>query len=74
MKKIILLVAALAVAGCAHVPPARPDSARLVCQEEPGVPAEPVTDEANAEYLKKLRAAGADCRGKLDWLRSYFDR
>lgn len=74
MKKLILIAAALAVAGCAHDPTARPESARLVCEEEPQVPGEPVTDEANADYLKKLRAAGADCRGKLKWVRDYFDR
>lgn len=74
MRKLFLFAAALTVAGCAHTGQDRPDRARLVCVEEPGVPDDPVTDEKNAEYLKKLRAAGADCRGKLKWLRDYFDR
>lgn len=74
MRKLTLIAAALTVAGCNHIPKDRPDAARLVCEEEPGVPTEPVTDEANADYLKKLRAAGADCRGKLKWVRDYFDR
>ena len=72
MKKLILIAAALTVAGCAHTQQARPERARLVCTDEPGVPGDPVTDEKNAEYLKKLRAAGADCRGKLRWLERYF--
>lgn len=74
MKKLILIATALAVAGCSHDPTARPESTRLVCEDEPPVPDDPVTDEANADYLKKVRAAGADCRGKLKWVRDYFDR
>lgn len=70
-----LLIAALAltVAGC--TPPiefARPPADKLVCPDEPAVPAAPVTDEMNADYLKRMRAAWAGCKSDVDWLAVWF--
>lgn len=69
--RITLIALALAVAGCAHVRDAPPED-RLVCANEPPVPDDPITDEKNAAYLRKLRAAGQDCRSAVGWLRNYF--
>lgn len=42
----------------------------LACQEEPTKPkARPLMQSDVAAYLVSLRAAGADCRGKLDSVR-----
>lgn len=37
----------------------------MECQDEPAVPAAPVTNRQNADYTVRLRFAGADCRSKL---------
>lgn len=72
MKRLILIPALLLVAGCAHVEFPEPPADKLVCPDEPDVPAEPVTDEANGEYLKDMRGAWAGCRSDVDWLRAWF--
>ena len=70
------LVLICTVAACApkSLEFPKPPAARLVCPDEPALPDAPVTDEANGEYLKGLRAAWAGCRADVDWLRDYFDR
>lgn len=79
MSRLPLIPAALAllltVAGCGeqkHIEFPKPPADKLVCPDEPAIPAEPVTDEANATYLKGMRNAWAGCRSDVDWLRTWF--
>ena len=76
MRRLIVTVAlALAVAGCGdkkHIEFAKPPADRLVCPDEPAIPAAPVTDEANGKYLRELRDAWAGCKGDVDWMRLFF--
>lgn len=74
-RLLILPVLCLAVAGCfgdkkIEFPKPPPD--KLVCPDEPAIPAEPVTDEDNATYLKDMRNSWAGCRSDVDWLRTWF--
>lgn len=62
----------LSVAACKHTEFAMPPEDRLVCPSEPAVPKAPVTDAANAEYLKKLRNAWVGCKSDVEWLRVWF--
>lgn len=76
MKRLVSLIAlaSFALAGCATTPEfARPPADKLVCPDEPDVPAEPVTDEANGAYLKDMRGSWAGCKEDVDWLRAWFD-
>lgn len=71
--RLLALPLLLAVAGCAgHVEFPKPPADKLVCPDEPAVPAAPVTDEKNGEYLKGMRGAWAGCREDVDWLRAWF--
>lgn len=73
MKRLALIPLLLAVAGCAHnIEFPEPPADKLVCPDEPAVPAAPVTDEANGEYLKGMRDAWAGCKADVDWLRTWF--
>lgn len=72
MRRLLALPLLLTVAACAHTDFARPPEDKLVCPDEPAVPAPPVSDEANADYLKGMRNAWAGCRSDVDWLRSWF--
>lgn len=72
MKRLALIPLLLAVAACAHVEFPEPPADKLVCPDEPAVPAAPVTDEANGEYLKGMRGAWAGCKADVDWLRTWF--
>jgi hypothetical protein len=73
MKRLLVIPLLLAVAACAgHVEFPSPPADKLVCPDEPAVPAAPVTDEANGEYLKGMRSSWAGCKSDVDWLRSWF--
>lgn len=75
MKRILIVSAlAIAISGCGekHIEFAEPPPERLTCPDEPAIPANPVTDEKNAAYLKSLRSAWAGCRSDVDWLRNWF--
>lgn len=73
MKRLALPLLLL-VAGCTHphVEFPKPPADKLVCPDEPAVPAEPVTDEANGKYLREMRGAWAGCKSDVDWLREWF--
>lgn len=75
MKRLLLLIPILALAACGqpHIEFPKPPPEKLVCPDEPAVPPAPVTDEANGEYLRKLRGAWAGCKADVDWLRAWFD-
>lgn len=75
MKRLILIPVLLAVAACGNkqrIEFPKPPADKLVCPDEPPVPAAPVTDEANGEYLKGMRNAWAGCKSDVDWLRIWF--
>ncbi len=44
---------------------------KLTCILEPAAPASEITQEAFAEWAERVRQAGQDCRGNLDFLRAY---
>lgn len=68
----LVLLASLTLAGCQTTRFVEPPADKLVCPDEPAVPDKPVTDEKNATYLRGLRAAGAECRADVEWLRVWF--
>jgi hypothetical protein len=75
VKTILIVAAALAVAGCGekpHVGFPTPPADKLVCPDEPGVPDDPVTDAKNAAYLKSMRSWGGACKADVDWLAVWF--
>ena len=72
MRTLALIPALICLSACSHMEFAQPDQSRLVCADEPAVPAPPVTDAVNGRYLKDMRGAWADCRSKVDWLRAWF--
>lgn len=72
MKRLLVIPLLLAVAACAHVEFPKPPADKLVCPDEPAVPAAPVSDEANGEYLKGMRNSWAGCKADVDWLRTWF--
>jgi len=74
MRCLLAIPLLLAVAGCSHprIEFPKPPADKLVCPDEPPVPAAPVSDEANGAYLKAMRAAWAGCRSDVDWLRIWF--
>lgn len=71
MKRLIVILL-LVLAGCKTTEFAEPPADKLVCPEEPEVPAEPVTDQKNATYLTEMRGAWAGCKEDVDWLRAWF--
>lgn len=74
MKRLLMILPLLAVAACAghRIEFPQPPADKLVCPDEPAVPAAPVSDEANADYLKGMRGAWAGCKADVDWLRTWF--
>lgn len=73
MKKIALaLCASISLAGCAGNL-VRPETSRLQCADAPAVPDEPVTDEANKDYLVALYQSWENCHGAILWLKDYFE-
>lgn len=68
----LCMIGTLAACGPERVEFAKPPPDKLVCPDEPAVPAAPVTDEANGEYLKSLRNSWYGCRSDVDWLRTWF--
>jgi hypothetical protein len=79
MKRIALIAAAaLALSACQHTAVARPDASKLVCKDEPAVPAPDaagdVTDEQDATYKTELRGAWHDCYSAVGWLRDWFSK
>jgi hypothetical protein len=67
----------LTAGSCAHTGVARPDSTKLVCKDEPELPAgDPATgavsDEQDARYKGELRGAWYDCHSTVTWLRDWF--
>ena len=76
MRSLLPLVTALALAGCAHVPPAAAPvrvvvqgpvvpRALLRCEDEPDPLPEAAPVGAVAGYVVDLAEAGQDCRRKL---------
>lgn len=73
MKKLLLIAPLLALAGCGagHLEFPKPPLDKTRCADEPAVPAEPVTDAANGQYLKGMRGAWVDCRDTVAWWRDW---
>lgn len=67
-----ILLLGLALAGCQTTQFVEPPADKLVCPDEPAVPDNPVSDAKNSTYLRGLRAAGAECRADVEWLRVWF--
>lgn len=70
-RYLLLLPLLLAVAACKTTGSTEIESARLECKDEPAIPEGEITDAKNGAYLRGMRAAWADCRGKLHWVRDY---
>lgn len=68
---LLLTLLIVMTAGCKSQGGMEIASARLVCRDEPAIPADPVTDEDNGRYLRSMRGAWADCKSKLDWVRDF---
>ena len=78
MKKLLLALPLLLVAGCMKPGFTMPDRTKLVCAVEPPRPVglgpdNAVTDEENGKYLRQLREAGANCRSQLKWVQDYLN-
>lgn len=73
VSPVILAVAlALTMGGCKTVGGGLDiPASRFVSKPEPAIPAPPVTDEENGNYLRGLHGALLDCKSKLEWLFDY---
>lgn len=79
MRKLLIVGAALALAGCgkAHLEFPKPPADKLVCPDEPGAPAREgpnggVTDEAAGQYMRSLRGSWQGCKADVDFMRDWF--
>lgn len=76
MRRLLIapiLLLCLPAAMCGERPrPGIPPADKMECPDEPAIPAAPVSDEANGDYLKKLRGAWAGCKADVDWLRAFL--
>ena len=80
MKRLILL-AALALAGCGGERPAiaKPPIALMTCADEPSAPDLPdrsdqdARDRLTLEYLLSLRSAWGDCHSKVSGVRAWAE-